>query len=83
MDIWPELSNEVPAPDLVGEAVAAIQHEAGEAIAEIKHVAEAIAPKDVPWDGVCERRMATEPRRAVDRQAPWGTAGQGAGQGVA
>lgn len=79
MDIWPELLQEVPEPAAIaevqaaikrveGEAVAAIRHEAGEATAEIKHV---------PWDGVCERRVAAEPRWAADRQAPSSAAGQG------
>lgn len=38
--------------------------------AEIKHVAEELIdgkPSEKPWNGVTERRQATEQRRAVDR----------------
>jgi len=42
-------------------AVAAIRQEAGQATAEIKHVAEELLKDDAPWDGETDRRQADAP----------------------
>ena len=74
---WPELAKTQaePAPiaiETVADAHAAIKHveavavaairqEAGQATAEIKHVAEELLKDDESWDGATDRRQADAP----------------------
>ena len=76
-EIWPELAQALagttqPATETVAQAhfaikhveaiaVAAIRQEAGQATAELKHVADKILKEAEPWDGNKDRRQEAAP----------------------